>query len=424
MRILTTGTTGECMPPPFGGIPKLSLLYSREWKKMGHEVAVTFVYRPENADDLGADANYFFEYGSRPTKSMKILFLLRHAFSRPLLYVKRFSAYWRIYPRITAEILLYSAYGVWIDGIIASWKPDIIVTEAALIHGFMVGQSARERGIPMVSDTYAEVRDLKMGVNKHLTPQQRSVYWKTHLGLSELIIGMANCSDGPLQYLPPEKVKVFYDTCDFTRSREGAHESMAECRSALRLPQNTFIAGAVGAFSPRKGHDHLIKAVAILRRKGNDVAVALCGAGDPSEWRKLAADEGIADRVFFFQGLSEADLVRLHRSCDIYANLSNSARSCGLDLALLEAMASGCPIVVYDTGALPTAVPSGKNGFVIPANDIEAVAKALAGFIALSQEERTRMGKESAAVAQKCDIQETARIKIGWLEEVYAAYRG
>jgi glycosyltransferase involved in cell wall biosynthesis len=336
--------------------------------------------------------------------------------------MRRFLSYWKINPRITPEILLYSAYGVWADGVIAEYKPDIILSEAALIHGFMVGSCARDRHIPLVFDTYAEVRDLGMGVNKHLKPKARRRYWETLLGLSELVLGMANCSDGPRMYLPKEKVKVFYDTCDFTRSRESAKESMQECRSALKIPQDAFVVGAVGAFTMRKGHDHLIRASAELSRSGVNVVVVLCGAGDPTEWKEIAKKEGIGDKVIFFQGLSETDLVRLYRSCDIYTNLSNSPRSCGLDLALLEAMATERPIVVYDTGALATAVPEGKNGYVVKADDTVGVVQALETFYALSVVERQNMGRASAEVASKCDIRETARIKAGWLEEVRNNY--
>jgi glycosyltransferase involved in cell wall biosynthesis len=160
----------------------------------------------------------------------------------------------------------------------------------------------------------------------------------------------------------------------------------------------------------------------MLSREGRSVAVALCGAGDSTDWKRIAKDEGISDKVFFFQGLSETDLVRLYRSCDIYANLSNSTRSCGLDLALLEAMAAERPIVVYDTGALASAVSQGRNGYVLPADDIAGVATVIKHFSELSTEEQVRMGKESAEVASKCDIRETAHIKLSWLAEVLTAY--
>ena len=84
MKILITGTTGESMPPPYGGVPKLSLLIASVWKKEGHKVAITFPYRPPNGDDLGAGVEYFFEYKGKPNKIKKIVFLLRYFFANSI----------------------------------------------------------------------------------------------------------------------------------------------------------------------------------------------------------------------------------------------------------------------------------------------------------------------------------------------------
>jgi hypothetical protein len=103
MKILIAGTTGDSMPPPYGGVPKVSLLYSRVWKKKGNNVALVFVYKPEGADDLGAVAEYFFEYKSKPNKFKKGLFLLKYFFRNPFLCFRLFRKYFSVYPRITAE---------------------------------------------------------------------------------------------------------------------------------------------------------------------------------------------------------------------------------------------------------------------------------------------------------------------------------
>jgi hypothetical protein len=87
MKILITGTTGESMPPPYGGVPKLSLLVAGAWKKMGHQVGVSFVYRPQKAEDFNAGAEYFFEYNLKPSKLRKALFLLKYFLSNPFLYI-------------------------------------------------------------------------------------------------------------------------------------------------------------------------------------------------------------------------------------------------------------------------------------------------------------------------------------------------
>ncbi len=424
MRILITGTTGDSMPPPYGGIPKVSLLYGRTWKKIGNEVAITFVYRPENANDFGADAKYFFEYGSKPNKFKKILFLIAYFLKNPYLYFSFLKSYLSIYPKLQIETILYSAYGVFIDDVIQSFKPDIILSQTALIKTHMVLESAQKRRVPVVIDSYAEIRDANMGVNKHMDETERRKYWVTFLSRAELVLGISNCTDGARKYVPNDKVKEFYDTCDFTMARTQIKETKNELRDYFKISQTTFVVGAVGAFEFRKGHDHLIKAVAILTKKGYDVGAAICGgSGDRSKWEELARDEGVADKIYFFSRLSEIDLMKFHRSNDAYCNLSNSPRSCGLDLALLEAMASNMPIVVYDNGALPSAVSEGNNGYVVKTDDIHAVSEAFLKIMNKSETDRKHMGQISNTLAEKCDINLTAEIKLNWFKDVIKNYK-
>ncbi|MBA3733324.1 glycosyltransferase family 4 protein [Patescibacteria group bacterium] len=418
-RILITGTTGDSMPPPYAGIPNVSLLYARTWKKMGQEVGVTFVYRPEDADDLGANARYFFEYSSKPNKLKKLFFLIKYFIRNPLLYFKLLNSYLKICPRLTIEVLLYSAYGIFMDGVIEEFKPDIILAQAALIKTFMICEIAKIKKIPVVFNTYAEVHDLRMGVNKHLDKEQRDRYWTYFLNMSALVIGMDNCSVGPLMYLPPEKVKVFYDTCDYSSYQVVIKETKEDLRESFGLPHDLFLVAMMGAFHYRKGHDQLIKAISILKKKGIKVGATIVGGPvGLQKWIDLAKTEDVQDRVFFFQDFSEDKKIRLYKCIDAYANLSNSPRSCGLDLALLEAMSCALPIVVYDNGALPSSVDQDKNGFVVETGNIEKIAEAIQKLYLLSEDERVAKGKHSSLIASKTDVNLTAAIKLNWFEEV------
>ena len=413
------------MPPPYAGIPNVSLLYGRTFKQLGHQVGVTFVYRPENADDLGANAEYFFEYVSKPTKVKKLGFLIRYFLKNPALYIALFRKHLAVCPGFSTKVLiLYSAYGVYMDGVIAEFKPDIILAQAALVKTFMVSEVAKRRHIPVVFNTYAEVHDQLMGVNKYLNATQQRTYWTYLLNLSELIVGMDNCSIGPQTYLPKEKVKVFYDTCDFQSYQVKLAETREQLRESFGLPQGRVLVGMMGAFHYRKGHDQLIKAVALLKKRGVDVGAVIVGGHVGLEkWQDLAKAEDVEDRVTFFQNFSEEKKIRLYACIDAYANLSNSPRSCGLDLALLEAMSCGLPIVVYDNGALPGAVPEEQNGYLVKTGDVEGVAAALERMAALTSEQRHTMGEKSRDLASKTDVHLTAAIKIGWFNEVIAAYK-
>lgn len=424
MKILITGTTGHSMPPPYGGIPKLILITAKLWKKAGNDVALTFTFKPNNADDLGANGEYFFEYGKNPTKLMKVLFLIRYFFRNPSLYVDLLKNYHNICPHVSREMILYTAYGVYLDTVFEKFKPDVVLGEAALVKSYMAAAIANRRKVPIVFDVYAEVRDLSMGENRHLNENERKAYWVPFLNMADLVLGMDNCSVEMKAYLPPEKLKVFWDTCDYQFFSKEITESRKELREHFHLPQDMFLIGAVGAFELRKGHDHLIKAVGMLAKEGHNIGVVICGGmGANAKWKKIAEEAGIGDRCYFLSNISERDLARLHRTIDVYTNLSNTQRMCGLDFALLEAMSSGLPIIVYDTGALSKAVPEDENGFVVPMNEINGVADAILKLYNIPPEKRREMGRKSSSIASKYDIAITTDIKLGWIKEIVKNYK-
>ena len=424
LRILITGTTGDAMPPPYGGIPKVSLLYARAWRTMGHKVGVTFVYKPENADDHGANAEYFFEYKGKPNKQKKVLFLIQYFFKNPLLYLSLLTSYLKLYPHLSVETILYSAYGVHLDKVFSEFKPDIVMSQAVLIKTFMASKIAKRHNIPIVYVTYVEIFNLRMGLNKDLNEEERDKYWRDFLSMPQSVITISRSPLGVLKYLPKEKIKVFYDTCDFNAYQVNIPETKEELRDSMELPQDMFLAGMVGAFHYRKGHHHLIEAIGMLNRQGyKNIGAVICGGTrnaekDLKKWKTLAKEEGVEDKIFFFSNFGETQLTRLHKSLDIYCNLSYTTRSCGLDLALLEAMASGLPIVVYDNAELSDAVSGEENGFLIKNEDIKGVASAILKMYKLSPSERNKMGTKSRALAAKTDINITAKIKLGWFEEI------
>jgi len=424
MKILITGTTGESMPPPYGGVPKLSLLVAREWKRLGHSVSITFVYRPAKADDLNAGATYFFQYGGKPTKIRKIAFLARYFLKNPVLFSSLFRNHWAIYPHDLLGVLLYSAYGVYMDGVITSVTPDIILSEAALIQTYMVAEVARRRFVPIVFDTYAEIHDLTSEPNRNLSDAERGAYWKSFLSLANLIIAPGPyCCRGPLAYVSQDKVSYVYDGSDYTIADMNIEENKETLRSALNLPKDLFLVGNVGSFEARKGHDYLIKAVAKLKREGHPIGAAICGgSGDSAKWRALAESEGVADRVFLFGRLSERDLGRVLKSLDCFSDLENTPRACGFTMSILEGMSMRLPVVIFENREMLEIVHEGETGFVVPINDTDALASAILKMQRLPENTRLSMGQNAANAVRRFDIAYTAEEKLKLFEETLRAY--
>lgn len=425
MKILITGTTGESMPPPYGGVPKLSLLCAGVWKNMGHDVALTFVWRPENADELGAGAEYYFEFDSKPNKFKKAQYLFKYFFINPFLYLSLLISYAKILRKFSTETILYPAYGVQMNGVIKKFKPDVILSEAALVKTFMVSKVARKNKVPVIFDTYAEIHDLSMGVNKNLNEVERREYWVEFLKNADFIIAPGPyCCRGPLNFAPKEKIDFVYDGSDYGILKLDIGNDKEELRELMKLPRDQFLIGNVGAFEARKGHDHLIKAIGMLKKQGHNVGAVICGgSGDRTKWINLAKEEGVEDRIHFFGRVSELDLGRILKSLDAFSDLENTPRACGLTMAILEGMAMGNPVVIFANQEMFEIVKEGGNGFIAPIDDTEALSKAILELSQLPIETRLEMGKKSSEWARKIDIEFTAKGKLEIFKKVISSYK-
>ena len=420
MKIFITGVTGESLPPPYAGIPKHSLLLARAWRDAGADVVVTFTYERPEPDDLGAHATYYFEYKASPTKLTKLLFLVRFALRNPMLYMALLNAARHAERRFSREIVLYSAYGVFLDTLFAKEKPDVVLSETGLIKTFMAAEVCARRGIPLVIHTYAEVHDLTMSPNKLLakTPGLVDEYWSRFLGKAAAVLAPSwYCAKAPAKYVAKDRMHMIYFGIDIAPYLDNT-ATREEARAHFGLPTDGFYAIAVGAFSLRKGHDHLIEAAAILAHQGKPLSVLLCGPGDQEKLKHLAEEEGVGEFVHFFTGLSEAELVMLYRAADVYCDASNTVRAC-LGMSLTEGMAAGLPSVSYDAGGMPEVVLNEDNGFVVPTNEIPLLAEALDRVRNLSDAARTHMGERGREIARSTvDIANEGRDVLALLSKV------
>lgn len=132
---------------------------------------------------------------------------------------------------------------------------------------------------------------------------------------------------------------------------------------------------SVGGLTHVKGHDVLIRALAVLRQRVPDAVLVIVGDGKSrAELEQLAVEQGV-HRATTFTGTLGSDEVRtlLHRA-DVFALPS---RSEGMPLALLQAMAAGVPPVATWVGGV-TDVIEGDSGLLVPPDEPVALADALA----------------------------------------------
>ncbi len=156
--------------------------------------------------------------------------------------------------------------------------------------------------------------------------------------------------------------------------RYGRTTDIVALRRKIGLDPTRRYITTVARFHPVKDHRTLLHAFAELAAARPDVDLLLAGDGIlRGTLEQLAVDLGISNRVLFL-GV-RGDVADLLRASDLFALTSVSEAA---SITLLEAMASGLPVVVTAVGGNPEIVRDGVDGLLAPRGDSHAVAKALA----------------------------------------------
>lgn len=138
---------------------------------------------------------------------------------------------------------------------------------------------------------------------------------------------------------------------------------------------------AVGRMVPKKGFDVLLEAVALMRARGDDVALELAGSGRSEDsLRERAAAPDLAPAVRFHGSVPQHELAGLLRRAAVFAApcvVAEDGDRDGLPTVLLEAMALGTPCVSTPVTGIPEVVRDGATGLLVPERDAEALAGAL-----------------------------------------------
>jgi glycosyltransferase involved in cell wall biosynthesis len=149
-----------------------------------------------------------------------------------------------------------------------------------------------------------------------------------------------------------------------------------------------FVWLAVGRFVPAKDYPSLLRAFSSVARCVPEATLLIAGEGPLlGECKALVEREGLAEVVRFL-GVRR-DVPRLMNAADAY--VMSSAWE-GLPMVLLEAAATGLPIVATDVGGNGEIVVEGRTGTLIAERDVGALADAMTRLMTLPGTQRRRMG--------------------------------
>ncbi len=176
-------------------------------------------------------------------------------------------------------------------------------------------------------------------------------------------------------------------------SFDGRHR--AESRQAWNVPEDAFVFGAVGRLDRNKGFD---AAIALFARfcqgqPGRAVHLVLAGEGpEAGRLRAAAGALGIGDRVVFPGRVPSSAAAMSGLDCFLMPSITE-----GLGIALLEAMACERLCIAMNSGGPAEILTSDRLGWLVGAADREGFLCAMTQAAALSEAERTAMGRRARA---------------------------
>ena len=155
----------------------------------------------------------------------------------------------------------------------------------------------------------------------------------------------------------------------------------------------------VGRLAEKKGVTYLIEAM-----KNIDAKLVIVGDGPlKNDLMQQAAPQ--KDKICFMGSRTHEELIKIYASADVFVAPSITAADGdkeGLGLVLLEAMASGLPVIGSNSGGIPEIVHDGKNGFLTREKDSKAIAQKVNALLT-NREEYEKMSENAVLTAKEYD---------------------
>jgi glycosyltransferase involved in cell wall biosynthesis len=164
----------------------------------------------------------------------------------------------------------------------------------------------------------------------------------------------------------------------------------------INIDQDTFLilailkSGRKGKYKDREMLERVINRIKHYDF-GKEVTIMIVNARKPFDG-KIGNK-----RIIKFPFLNDDTLIKMYQACDLFINTADAET---FGLTACEAMACGAPVVSTNAGGLPELVRDGKNGFVVPVGDDEAMAKQI-GLLMQYPEKYKEMGVCSREIVEK-----------------------
>ncbi len=318
-------------------------------------------------------------------------------------------------------------HGLWITvepypavkKVLDKFQPDVIHNQTAEMVAIAVRRYAKKNDVPLVSTGHAypdnitsQLRLLKP-IKKPLDVVLRA-YMASFLKHSEYATMPTEMA---IDDLVPKrrkrfnvKVEPLSNGVDLAKFSPGM--APARLYRKYHLPQDRPIVLYIGRVDPEKSLSNVVMAFAGVLEEMPEALLVIAGDGtDRRHLQDLAESLGIEKSVRFLGRVMMPDTAQLYRVANLFATASETETQ---GIVLIEAAATGLPLVAVDAGAVRELCQNKKNGLLCTAGDINEMTDAMVRIL----QDKTlakKYGAKSIEVAKKHDLNYTLKR----FEEIY-----
>jgi phosphatidylinositol alpha-1,6-mannosyltransferase len=179
---------------------------------------------------------------------------------------------------------------------------------------------------------------------------------------------------------PPERLHVVNPAVDADRFAGPFDTDDLRARFAL---EGKTVLLTVGRLTRRKGHDHVLRALARLRR--NDLIYLVVSDGELDvELRALTSELGLGHTVRFAGAVPSAELPRYYAVADLFVMANRTLDDHdveGFGMVFLEASASGRAVIGGRSGGVVDAVAPNQTGLLVDGDSVGEIALAIEALV-------------------------------------------
>jgi D-inositol-3-phosphate glycosyltransferase len=254
-------------------------------------------------------------------------------------------------------------------------KKEIIKADVVHAHGHVYMPSVLAAHIashynkPFILTQHNTLIVYKSIVLRRMQYMADKLLGKSTLSRASMVITDSEAGKNYVQSILSVKTLIHYNGVDIERFRPTLNQ--AALRKDLKLPENKIICFTIRRITFKNGVDTMVETAKLLKNHP-EILFVIGGKGPELELTRELIKKEKLKNVRLLGMVSEEDLPRYYAAADIFILPSKNGE--GFPLVVLEALASGLPVIATRSGGHVEIIESSRHGFVVDPDKPEQIA--------------------------------------------------